>query len=643
MRLSNSIPAARLGWLIPLLALVASTGCQQGSATGKRMIVLGIDGMDPQFLERHWGELPELNRLRTEGEFKRLGTTMPPQSPVAWSSFITGLDPAGHGVFDFIHRDPDTLLPFSSMAQSEQGGRRLTIGPYILPLTRGKIETHRRGTPFWKTLAGRGVPVTILRMPTDFPPVECDTHSLAGMGTPDLRGTFGTYAFFTTDHRRSQTKASGGEIFPIRLKNYTAVLRVPGPVNPLRTDEQSLHVDIRADVDPAAPAARFDIQGRRIILNQGEWSSWIPVRFRLIPALAGATGMLRIYAKQIRPHFEVYVSPINIDPSDPAMPISVPESYSRELAQTAGPFYTQGMPYDTGALRSGILSREEYLAHSREVSEQTLRLLYHALDRFDEGLLFFHFFGIDQDSHMLWGEHDDRLMETYRLADRMVGRVRRKAADATLIVMSDHGFAAFDRAVHLNTWLLREGFLALKQGEKTGDEELLANVDWSRTKAYVLGLNAIYVNQQFRERDGIVAEGEETETVLAAIREGLLDLRDPKTGQPVVHSVASPQASETETFDSAPDLLVGYYPGYRSSWQTALGAIPSDLIEDNTDEWRGDHCIDPEFVPGVLLSNRPSAMKNPRLPDLTVTILNEFGIDSAGHLEGASIYAKRSQ
>jgi predicted AlkP superfamily phosphohydrolase/phosphomutase len=356
--------------------------------------------------------------------------------------------------------------------------------------------------------------------------------------------------------------------------------------------------------------------------------------------MARANGAIRIYVKQLHPRFAVYVSPINIDASAPAMPISVPQSYSRELAEAIGRFYTQGMPYDTAALRYGVFSREEYIAQSRRASRDSLRILEHALNDFVDGLLFFHFFGVDQDSHMLWGDYEHQLLETYRMVDRTVGYVRQKAPDATLIVMSDHGFVRFDRSVNLNTWLLKEGFLMLDDPANTNDEELLKHVNWSKTRAYALGLNGIYVNQQYRERDGVVAEGEETDAVADSVSSRLLQFRDPENGKPVVHDIVQTRRDlRGHMLDRAPDLIVGYYPGYRASWKTALGAVPSAAIEDNADEWRGDHCIASSFVPGVILSNRTSRLASPRLEDLTVTILEEFGITEAGSMEGRSIYS----
>lgn len=601
------------------------------------MIVLGIDGMDPGFLERHWDDLPHLDRLRREGGLKRLTTTMPPQSPVAWSTFITGEAPDAHGVHDFVHRDPETRVPLSSIAVTHPG-RRLELGPYLLPLTADRVEAQRRGTPFWKTLTEHGVPATILRMPTDFPPVKCDAHALSGMGTPDLRGTTGTFAFFTDRPEWAGRRVTGGEVVTVQVQNHHTTLRLPGPINPLRREQPATYLDVDVAIDPEEAVARFDVGERRVVLRQGEWSGWIPVRFPLLPVVAGAEGMIRIWVKELRPGFAVYVSPVNIDPRAPAMPISEPASYSRELARGLGAYYTQGMPHDTAALRHGVFTREEYRAHSLEVSRQTIGLLRAGIETFREGVLFFHFFGIDQDAHIMWGRYDAELLETYKLVDETIGWVREKAGDATLMVMSDHGFARFDRAVHLNTWLLREGYLWLTGPASDGSGEMFANVNWSRTRAYAMGLNSVYINQKGRERDGIVATGEETRLLRAEIADRLLRFRDDASGKAVVLSVASPGSDHTPY---APDLMVGYAPGYRASWETALGAVPVELIEDNRDEWRGDHCIDPNSVPGVLLANRKTAVADPKLEDLTVTILDAFGVAKDGRMRGRNLYPRQ--
>jgi predicted AlkP superfamily phosphohydrolase/phosphomutase len=210
------------GFVLLLCLCLAACGSHHPAAGGKKVIVLGVDGMDPGFVERHWNVLPNLARLRQRGSFTRLGTTTPPQSPVAWSTFITGLDPDEHGLFDFVHRDPSTLAPFSSMGKTEEGRFNLPLGPYILPLSSSRVVSLRRGTAFWQILSEHGIPVTIMRMPTNYPPVKAG-EALSGMGTPDLRGSLGTFSFYTDDPEEMERSVSGGRIVKTELVNGRAV------------------------------------------------------------------------------------------------------------------------------------------------------------------------------------------------------------------------------------------------------------------------------------------------------------------------------------------------------------------------------------------------------------------------------------
>src|SRR6185437_7591274 len=179
--------------------------------------------------------------------------------------------------------------------------------------------------------------------------------------------------------------------------------------------------------------------------------------------------------------------PLNIDPEDPAMPVAAPASYGRDLARRIGPYYTQGIEEDTSALRQGALDLPEYLEQSRIVSDEHTRILRDTLDHFKGGFLFFYFSEVDQNSHVLWGRHDDGLLKTYQTVDRDIGMVMDREPKATILVMSDHGFASFDYAVNLNTWLYQEGFLSFLPSDGNADSTL-ANVDWSKTKAYAIGL-----------------------------------------------------------------------------------------------------------------------------------------------------------
>jgi predicted AlkP superfamily phosphohydrolase/phosphomutase len=587
--------------------------------------------MDPGFLERHWDDLPNLAALRRQGDFRRLGTTIPPQSPVAWSTFITGMDPGGHGVFDFVHRNPTTMQPFSSMAETEEPAHNLSLGPYRIPLSSGHVRLLRQGTAFWQLLEDRGVPATVIHIPDNFPPVKSTARTLAGMGTPDLRGTFGTFTFYTADPLELTHEVSGGQIVKVSLRNGHLVVPIAGPPNSLRTDRVPTSAELTADIDPQRPAARFRIGDEVFLLNEGEWSGWIRADFVLIPGVKSARGMFRVYVKQYRPVLQLYVSPVNLDPAAPELPLSTPDSYSRRMAQAIGPFYTQGIAEDTAVYRAGYFDLQEYLAQSRMVAEEQFAILRHAFTEFRDGLFFFYFSTLDQNSHMLWGKHEDELLKSYRAVDQAVGWVAARAGSATMMVMSDHGFARFDRAVHLNTWLRSEGFLCLDDPAITGSGESFEHVDWAKTQAYAMGLNGLYVNLRGREKNGTVAGGTPHAELLRRISERLLALRDPRDGATVVDAVYEPRKIfHGNALEFAPDLIVGYAAGFRASWQTALGAAPEPILEDNRDAWIGDHCVDPRRVPGSLLANRPIRLSDPNLADLTVTILSEFGIPKSG-------------
>lgn len=595
-----------------------------GSRQERRVIVLGVDGMDPAFTERHWAELPHLARLRDEGSFSRLATTTPPQSPVAWSTFMTGLSPDQTGIFDFIHRDPSNMQPYLSMDKTVDARWFLTLGPYRLPLSSSRVIPLRKGRPFWETLARRGIPVTIMRIPANYPPSHTGKE-LAGMGVPDLRGTEGTYTYFTDDDAFTPGDLPGGEIRRVTLDRGHADLSLEGPPNTLRTDRAPTSIQLQVDVDPERPYVRIRVGNRWIVLKQGEWSDWITAEFVLAPHVASVSGMFRIHAKQLHPGFGLYVSPVNVDPGKLSLPLSYPASFSRAIEKEIGPFATLGIPEDTAAPRQNVLSLDDFIAETGRIAEKERKLLDDSLAHFEGGLLFFYFSTVDQASHMLWGKHEDRLLNFYRGIDDALGEVMRREPDATIIVMSDHGFAAFDRAVNLNTWLLGQGWLALNAE---------GAIDWAQTRAYALGLNGLYLNLAGREQHGIVSPAE-AGRLKAAIRAALAGFHDPESGRTVVSSIVETHPAPGNR-NVAPDLIVGYSPGYRASWETALGQVPplviqgqapQSVIEDNNDLWIGDHCIDPAYVPGVLFAPRGLVRANSGLGDLAGAIMRLFPPD----------------
>jgi len=629
----------------------------RGNGASKKVLVLGIDGMDPVLFRRYVeaGKMPNFAALEQAGSFRLLRTSIPPQSPVAWSNLITGMNPGGHGIFDFIHRDPKTLLPDFSISRVEPSRYTVTLGGWVIPLAGGSATLLRQGKAFWEFLDEHGIPATIFRMPANFPPVKSKARTLAGMGTPDMLGTYGTFAFYTSDPLENPGSRSGGRVYPVEVQDHRVSAKLYGPPNTFRKGFPQAAVDFTVWIDPVQPVAKVVLQEHEILLREGEWSDWVQVEFTLIPGLASATGICKFYLKRLYPYFQLYVTPINIDPSDPALPISTPKNYSRLLWKEVGFFYTQGMAEDTKALSDGVLNDAEYLEQARMVLAEQRKAFDVELARFHAGLLFFYFSSLDQNAHMFWRAIDEHqpgydpevaakysavLEGFYQEMDQVLAKAMAKLdGNTTLLVLSDHGFAPYYRSFNLNTWLLENGYIALKDGVARGETDPFAGVDWSRTRAYGLGLNGLYLNLRGRERYGIVQPGAEAKVLLDEISGKLLAVRDPVTGLAVITRVDKAEEAYTgPNVREAPDLVIGYNRGYRAGWGTILGQFPWEVLEDNTEPWSGDHCIDYTLVPGVLLSNRKVVAEAPALTDIAPTILAEFGIEKPKSMMGQSVF-----
>ena len=619
--------------------LAMGTACAPPSSDGPKVLVLGFDGMDPKFIERHQDRLPNLARLAEQGGYSDLETVMPPQSPVAWSTVITGMTPGGHGVFDFVHRHPEDVRPFSSMAEARPPEWTLEVGQWVFPLTGGETVPLRKGQAFWEVLAEQDVHTTIMKMPTDFPPLPAADQAVSGMGTPDMLGSFGTFQFFTDDPDKFVTRTvSGGEIHRVQVIDDVIRTELLGPANGFRKDEARVPVPMRIDIDPTNETARIDIAGQSVVLAEGEWSQWVQVEFELVPYLMGATGIVRFFLEEAAPNFQLYASPINIDPAAPEVPISEPDDFAAELAEAVGPFYTQGMAEETKALSAHLISRDDFVHQAHLVYDEEIDLYHHLLGQFDRGFMFYYFSTTDQAAHMLWGDFESDLIPIYEKADEVVGRTLDTIDDDTvLMVISDHGFARFDRQVHLNRWLMDEGLLVLDDPANVSDIPGFTHVDWSKTKVYAMGLNGLYFNLKGREAKGIVTP-EEIPGLTAKLQEAVSRFRDPETGDPVVERLYdTKKEAEGPEMAYAPDFLVGFYPPYRMSPETGLGAVPDNVVEDNPDEWIGDHCMSHEHVPGVLFSNRPISVDDPRLHDVPVTVLSAFGIQAPPQMVGRNV------
>jgi predicted AlkP superfamily phosphohydrolase/phosphomutase len=643
-------------------ALLALTSIPAYAGTD-RMIVIGVDGLDPVMLQTFIaeGKLPNLARLADQGSFQELGTSSPPQSPVAWSDFITGMDSGGHGIFDFIAFDREQLTPFLSTARIDEADwGPVDIGSWRIPLGSQQVRQLRDGVAFWELLEQQGVSTTMFQIPANYPPVDNGGRAISGMGTPDLRGTPGTFTLFTSHPAANIGNVSGGEIIQAKPDDDGVFqLSIHGPDNPFRTDQRATVSDITVIVDAQNPVALVQAGDTSALLNVGEWSGWIPVTFGMVPGLVDVSGMARFYLQGVRPHLSLYVSPINIDPSDAAQTISVPPDYARDLAAAVGRFYTQEMPEDTKALSAGVLSPEEFFDQTALVLEERRHLLNHELTSFrsiERGLIFFYLSSVDQRNHMM-GRHIDAshpfhdataseklrlsMESTYKEIDEIVGWLLEEVDEnTTLIVMSDHGFAPFHKQVNLNTWLERNGYLTMKEGVSRLDSEWLSGIDWANTTAFSIGLNSLYLNVKGRERFGQVRSLERAH-IAREIVEKLEAWRDEESGDTIISdAMLREEIYHGPHVTAAPDIVVGYARGYRASWATTTGEVPEELLEDNINEWSGDHCMDARAVPGVILSNRALNDGRFNLRDLTVTVLENFGVRPPDAMSGQSIIRK---
>ncbi len=627
----------------------AGSGLIGDDLPSRRVLVIGFDGMDHGLTARLLSEdrLPALARLAATGGFAPLGTSIPPQSPVAWSELITGMDAGGHGIFDFLHRDPATMVPYLSTSVTEGPTRTLGIGPWRIPLAGGEVRLLRRGTPFWEILEERGVTTTIVRIPANFPPSGTASRELSGMGTPDILGGYGTFTLITTAPDTAPRDLGGGGVVAAAAGHegaVTAVLR--GPPHPFRADGRTLERPLTVYVDRDRPVARLDIGEERILLTEGEWSGWVPVEFDLGLFLGSVRGTCRFLLQLTHPELVIYATPIQLDPLDPALPIGNPREFSAKLAAT-GRYYTQGMPEDTKALTAGVLSAEEFLQQAafarQEAIEQYRSLLREFTRSRDDELLLYYFGFMDQASHVFWHTMDPEhpahdpvrdppyagvIEALYATADSIVAETMEIVGeDVLVIVMSDHGFTSWRRAFSLNAWLEEAGYLAVREDDPDRRDEMdfLTNVDWRRTQAYGLGLSGLYVNVRGREATGTVPE-EEREIIADEIARRLARVVDPATGERVIARVMRREEyGDRGALDIAPDLVVEYAKGVRASDASAGGKVPSEIFSDNTSLWSGDHIMDHEAVPGVLFTNRPLRHPARTLRDLAAALLAEYG------------------
>ena len=646
-----------------------------------RVVVLGIDGLDPEILAdvmtRHPEGMANFKRLADAGQgVGELGTSYPPQSPVAWSNFITGRHPGGHGIYDFIHRDVEHYGPAASTVRSEEGGAiHLPFSDLKLP-TGGSSESNRTGRAFWSVLKDAGVPADLYRVPINYPVEPSGGVSFPGMLTPTLDSAYGIYTIYTTDPP-IDTGLGGGNYKPIRARSGAVRTSLSGPTNVFEEGDPSAQVPLTFFVDKENGCVVVDLAGDRVVMQPGQWSRFLSADFELLPLGAmNLSGIARFYLKSIEPELVVYASPVNFDPTAPADTISWPEDASSDLAEAIGPYFTQGMAEEVNAIKDGVFTDAEFMAQASIVLLERERMLDHALQRYvtskDGGLLFFYVSSVDLSMHKMWRHTDpkhpaydantaaedsswwsgrenttwaDVVDDLYLKMDTLLGRVLDNVGDEALVmVMSDHGFAPFRRKFSLNTWLLEEGFLVLKEGKSrelpSGDPghsavRISDAVDWSKTRAYGMGFNGLYLNLKGREANGIVTEGAEAERLIEDIARRLERIDDRGVAVVLHADLATDVYAGGERLAEAPDIVVGYNWAYGNSDQASEGRIPNAVLSDNTGgTFNGSHLMHPSVVNGTLLTNGRVEVDDPRLEDLTTSILAAYGIDPVDGMVG---------
>ena len=630
---------------------------KKAKARVKRLIVVGFDGQDPRITERllEEGRLPNFRRLAGMGCYSRLRTSYPSITPVAWSSFSTGANPGKHNIFDFLDRDRRSYLPILSSVRIGKVEKHLKIGKLRIPLEKPELTLLRRSKPFWTVLGESNIWSTVIRVPISFPPDRFYGAQLGAMSIPDLLGTQGTFLLFTTRASNEKFKEGG-----MRVKlgangkgpdHFQAA--IPGPGDSLREGEPAMEIPIAITLDRAARRAAVDVAGHSVDVSVGVLSDWVPLTFKASLGMKAA-GLCRMMVTEMDEHFSLYVTPISIDPEKPAMPIAHPSYYSTYLAKRVGPFSTLGLAEDTWALNEKVTDDRTFVRQTLDIDDERREMFFAALDRTRDGALVCVFDGTDRIQHMFWRytedghpaaagvpdrAHEKAIEEFYLRNDELLGRVLEKVKDGDLLmVLSDHGFTSFRRGVNLNTWLREKGYLHLKDGAD-GTSEWLQDVDWTRTRAYAVGLTGMFLNIEGREAGGIVKAGAEAEALKREIMEGLEGLRDEEAGATAINEAFDTNVIYDGPYKgNAPDLLIGYNHGYRASWDCASGVVHTPLFEDNVKAWSGDHCVDPRLVPGVFFCNRPIDTDDPSIVDIAPTALNLFGVEAPPHMEGKPLF-----
>lgn len=552
----------------------------------KRVVILGIDGLEPKIVNSLL-KAKKIPHLAQFPYYSQLQTTIPPQSPVAWASFITSVNPEKHQLFDFVKRNPENYQPYLAYSMEAK-------------------EPAIQAKPFWQV--SEELPTKVLFLPDTYPASQLNGQMISGMGTPDILGTDGNFYLYST--QKLNKKFKRGSFVSIKKARRIETL-ISGPkyqaIQEIKTSS------IPLVIKPKKDSLELEIQGQKIPLKKNQFSPWIRLSFK-IDLFRKVSVLAKFYLRSLQPEINLYLSPLNIDPQKPFYSISFPKNFSQKLTQKYGNFSTLGLPHDTWALQEGIFNQAAFLQQTDDLLEKRKKIILGELADFPTGLFVAYLGTIDSIQHMFWSQQKI-INDYYRKMDEVVGQVMKLLDENdSLFILSDHGFGPFNYEVHLNTWLRDNGYLSLKKG-KIG-KELLKNIDWTKTKAYALGFNSLYLNLKGREGQGIVTKREKPR-LIKEISQKLRNLKNPTNNQRVIKNIYPRKE---------PDLIIGYYQNHRASWETAVGATPKKVFKKRTEKWKGDHLFDASEVPGVFFANQKLRLRKPAITDVIPLALKEFGI-----------------
>jgi len=734
-----------------LLSLSRKAPAQTGKFP-KKVIILGFDGASPWFVEKWMDEglLPNLAKIRSMGAYSRILTANPPQTPVSWATFATGMNPGKTRLYDFLRRNPQDYTPNISLVDdgwtpfalgpenafkvaagafavggiaalvvkslyevmlrrqnpfelkkmfdpkllaavaglgAAAGAGAFTLSKEYMPEEMPTIENGVKGQTFWQYLDERGIPTLSFRVPARFP---ADRHqhgrALARLGVTDVRKTMGTFTYYTTEILNpvdSGDTEMGGKVVPLYFNPRTSEARtaVYGPINELFLSDEAkklkaagqpygdLLKDVTLELKLKLDGDTLSLQtpSWTISLRHGQWSKPMPFSFKFNKFI-GIDGYAKFYLLETSPEVKLYLQPISFHPKTPVVAmgpvrISTPQSFAGDLYDQYGPYKTLGWAADTWALNELRIPEEVFLEDVRDFVGQYRQMMLGFLESNEP--LYVHVYSFtDRIAHMFWHHIDPThplykpelaarygkvIQESYQLMDSIVGDVLKSLDDSKwLFVLSDHGFQPFNYSFNTNTWLAKNGFIASTTGSMSdrqmklddlfGNGLFWPNVDWSKTKAYALGLGGIYINVAGRESKGVV-QGSEYDEIRNQIIKGLESYVDPTTGQKPIFKVYRREESYTG-YDpnDMPDLRFSNNPGFRGGWQSSLGGFAPDVTSVNARKWSGDHCTyEPTLTKGIFFSSRPLPGKDPALWDFFPTVLSIFGYKPSSEIDGKNL------